>query len=145
MGPHASFKFGFILCLLTLFSVILALSSRSSATSGLTLVPILRVRGASKLIGIALGLLFTTRPHSIVALLRCVTTLLMVLAWLLVGLLAALIARAGLLPMRRLGLPLNACCPLSGTHSSILLAPPLSFSMAVLHHPPSSTMRAVSR
>ena len=66
-----------------------------------------------------------------------------VLARLLVGLLAALVTHAGLLPMQRLGLPLNACRPLSGTRSSILLAPPLSFSMAVLHHPPSSTMRAV--
>ena len=130
--------------MLNLFSVILARPSRSSATSGLVPVPTLRVRGASRLIGIALRLLFATRLHSIVALLRCVTTQLAVLAWLLVGLLTALVTHAGLLPMQRLGLPLNACRLLSGTRISILLAPPLSFSMVVLRHPPSSTMRAVS-
>jgi hypothetical protein len=131
--------------MLNLFSAILARPSRSSATSGLTLVPTLRVRGASRLIGIALGHLFATRPRSIVALPRCVTTQLAVLARLLVGLLAALVALVGLLPMRRLVLPLNACRLLSGTRILILLAPPLSFFMAGLHRLLSPTTRAVSR
>ena len=145
MGPCASFNFGFLLCLLSLFSAILALSSRSSATSSLVLVPTLRVRGASRLIGIALEHLFATRPHSIVTLPHCVTTRLTVLAQLLVRLLATLVALASLLPMWRLVLPLNTCCLLSGTCISILLAPPLSFFMAGLHHPLSPTMRAMSR
>ena len=123
--------------MLNLFSAILAQPSRSSATSGLALVPTLRVCSASRLIGIALRHLFTTRPHLIVALPHCVTTRLVVLAQLLIRLLTILIACTGLLPMRRLGLPLNACRPLSGMCNSILLAPPLSFSMVVLCHPPS--------